>query len=210
MKYTYHHGDDEGIRNDDIDIEALASRALDLSNFAIDDSSISSAEDIMDSDNTDSLPTTPTGDDDVCHLSPSPGKMDLPLQVRTSEIISSYRDYLSEMEAVSSENARLAKEMSQIRNSLSGGKKFNRKGNSNRNGARGGTTWSGSGANIHIYEESCRHAGLQKTARYTKNKYSQPILHSRMIKKRIFGAIITIAIIGLSLTFISTKVSKEK
>lgn len=202
MMYTTNHDDDDDISNDMTDIEALASRALDLSNFTIDDSSISSSEDNMDNITDSSLLTTPTGDDDLCHLS-SPGKTDLTaLQVRTSEIISTYRDYLSEMQVVSSENARLANEMSNIRNSL--GRKSNSKG-------RGRTKWSGSGAHVHIYEESCRHAGLQKTTQYnTKNKYSQPILHSRVLKKRVLGAIIAIAVIGLSLTFISTKVSNEK
>ena len=75
--YTTNHDDDDIIiSNDMTDIEALASRALDLSNFAIDDSSISSSEDNMDNITDSSLPTTPTGDDDLCHLSSS-GKTDL-------------------------------------------------------------------------------------------------------------------------------------
>ena len=182
---------------DGSDVEALASLPIDMSNFTIDDSSVSSREEEYDSIMNGSAPPTPiTPGNDEGNEPLTPGH-DFALAVRTSQIISSYRDFLSEVETAnanaSAKNLKLTDEMNLIRGSL--GREMQQ---SNYGG--GAASYYYGKANIHIYEESCQEAGLVS---HPVNKYSQPLLHSRIIKRRLLGAVITIAIVGCIVTFTS-------
>ena len=187
------------------DEEALSSLPIDMSNFTIDDSSVSSREEEYDSITNDSAPPTPiTPGNDDGNAPLTPGH-DFALAVRTSEIISSYRDFLSEVESeletASAKNVKLTDEMNSIRGSL--GQEMQQSASTPPGGA---ASYYYGKANIHIYEESCQEAGLFVS--HPVNKYSQPLLHSRIIKRRLLGALITIAIVGCIVTFTS-EVSKH-
>jgi len=172
-------------------------------------------------------------DDDYNHIPPTPiesddddddgdtKRHDFALAARTSDIISSYRDFLANMdeeannddttttsstlsstydlEQVSAKNIQLTNEMASIRASL--GRDIQ------KNIKKKKRSSLGSRANIHIYEESCLQSDLHNESNSTK--YSHPLLHSNVIKKRLLSAATIIFVVGVGVMLVTTEISKH-
>jgi len=143
---------------------------------------------------------------------------DFALAARTSDIISSYRDFLANMdeeanndadtttsstlsstydlEQVSAKNAQLTNEMASLRASLGRDMQKNLKKKKRSS--------LGSRANIHIYEESCLQSGVHNES----TKYSHP-LHSNVLKKRLLSAVTIIFVVGVGVMLVTTEISKH-
>mmetsp|Transcript_3176 Transcript_3176/g.8114 ORF Transcript_3176/g.8114 Transcript_3176/m.8114 type:complete len:501 (+) Transcript_3176:150-1652(+) len=160
------------------DSVALTSLAQELANFTIED--LEQMEEELEED-YDSITTDEDGDlsqegiteDD--DLSTAPGK-DFALAVRSSEIISEYRNYLTDMESVSAENQRLANEMNSLRCSLG----LSRAPRDDPHDGRLDYLHS-----IDIEESPS-----------TRHSQSYPILRSRQIKRRILRTMVSVVVMG--------------
>ena len=166
------------------DIEALVSRANDLStHFAIgspgdDDDELEGDYESITTDEGDSFLPHETGEE-MEGLSPGTAGNDFALAERTSNIISSYRDYLTQIDAVTATNRRLTEEMDSLRGSLGVTKVSSP---THTEPARTTNLHSREIGEIEFQEE------------FRANKYSQPLLHSRQIKKRLLGATLSVAV----------------
>jgi len=173
-----------------------------------------------DDDDYNHIPPTPIesdddGDDDTIR------RHDFALAARTSDIISSYRDFLNNMdeeanndadtttsstlssnydlEQVSAKNIQLTNEMASLRASLGRDMQKNLKKKKRSS--------LGSRANIHIYEESCLQSGVHDESNSTK--YSHPLLHSNVMKKRLLSAATIIFVVGVGVMLVTTEISKH-
>lgn len=169
------------------DIEDLATRALanELANFTIaDDSELEEDYDSITS-NEDEDEHLVGHDNDGYGEDAEPGD-DFALAARTNQIISSYRNYLTDMEAVSAENQRLTNEMSSLRGSLGVQKVSRDPPADDRRDLQFG---------IEIHEE------------YKSTRYSHPLLRSRQVKKRLLGAVVGLVVIIGSVAVLFSKAS---
>ncbi|KAL9189113.1 hypothetical protein ACHAXT_011603 [Thalassiosira profunda] len=175
----------------------MASRAPDdaddLAHFAIDSPRADDDTAMLHADYDSSITTA----DEDGHLLPcSPGTLengpnsptsppvglttaDFALAARTSDIVSSYRDYLTEMEGVSAKNARTASEMEAIRGDLGAP-------NSGRGGARGRMPRIKE-SNVAFFEEAPR-----------PPRFLRGALQDRRTKRRLLVAGVGVAILAVA------------